>query len=182
MDGRIKRIEKTMDNNGPKFNANGNLIATVRPTALGKPKVDTTLQVAKAASKLFEMVNGEVKVPRKRATSEVWPEWFEELEAPKVIYLFIKDAATQIPVTYDEGTELFSDEEGNTYTGDNVVEYADPDAREVKGSMEALQQLRNAITRFNTKTGKKLGTRFVKAQRDSAGRTIEQTEMVYRLR
>lgn len=158
------------------------MIATVRPTQLGKPKADLSLDVRKVATKLFRVEAGEVKVPRKRATSDQWPEWFQTLEAPKVLYFHVPDENTQIEVTYDEATELFRDEDGNQYTGDNVVEMADPDGREVEGTTEALQQLRNAITRFNTKTGKKLATRFVKAQRDGSGRTIRQTEMVYRLK
>lgn len=158
------------------------LIRTVRPTTLGKKAPDLSLDVRKASQKLFRVENGEVKVPRKRATSEQWPAWFEQLEAPKVLYFYVPDEQTQIPVTYDEATELFRDEDGNTYTGDNVAEMADPDAREVTGGPEALQQLRNAITRFNNKTGKRLATRFVSAKRDSSGRTIEQTETVYRLR
>lgn len=160
-----------------------NLIRTIKATQLGKKAPDLSLQVKEASKQLFAVVGGEVKVPRKRATSDVWPQWFEELSAPKILYFFApNDGSDPIPVTYDEETELFQGEDGNTYTGDNVVEMADPDVREVTGSMEALQKLHNAMTRFNNKTGKRLASRFVKAQRDSSGRTVEQTEAIYRLR
>lgn len=168
------------DKNGNPINVN-NLITTVRPTQLGKKQADLTLDVRKAAAGLFRMEGGEVKVPRKRATSDKWPDWFESLEAPAVVYIWT-DGQTQKTVQWDEEAQLFHDEDGNQYTGDNVVEAASPDGREVEGTTEALQQLRNAITRFNGKTGKKLATRFVKAQRDASGRTIRQTEMVYRIR
>lgn len=176
-----------MSDNKPNIS---NLIRTITPTQLGKkPKATVNdLQVAKSASaKFFQVIGGEVKVPRKRQTSEQWPEWFAELEAPTILYFYMEEGKEPIQVHYNEESELFEakDEEGNVtaqYTGDNVAEMANPDVREVSGPPEALQQLRNAITQFNTKTGKKLATRFVKAKRDSSGRTIEQTEAVYRLR
>ena len=169
------------DKQGNAINISG-MLATVKPTQLGKPKADLSLNVAKASMKLFRVEDGQVKIPRKRATSDQWPEWFGELEAPKVQFFFVKSESEGIPVTYNEETELFVDEDGNEYTGSNVVEMAEPDGREIEGTPEALVALRNAITRFNTKTGKKLSTRFVKAQRDSSGRTIRQTEVVYRVR
>lgn len=166
-----------------------NLIRTIKPTTLGKKKASIEdLQVAKAATaSFFQVVNGEVKVPRKRATSEQWPSWFETLDAPTVLYFYVEEGKEPLQVHYNEEAELFEHiaEDGTVlaqYTGDNVQEMANPDVREVTGSMESLQQLRNAITRFNNKTGKRLATRFVKAKRDSSGRTIEQTEAVYRLR
>lgn len=161
-----------------------NMLRTIKPTSLGKKKASIEdLQVAKSASKsFFQVVGGEVKVPRKRATSEQWPAWFEQLEAPTVLYFYMEEGKEPVQVEYDEESEIFTAEDGSQYTGDNVAEMANPDVREVTGSPEALQQLRNAITRFNSKTGKKLATRFVKAKRDSSGRTIEQTEAVYRLR
>lgn len=169
------------DTKGNAINISG-MLATVKPTELGKPKKDLSLAVAKASAQLFRVENDKVKIPRKRATSDQWPEWFAELEAPTMHYYFVKSENEGIPVTWDESAELFTDADGNQYTGENVVEMAQPDAREVAGTPDALVALRNAITRFNTKTGKKLATRFVKAQRDSSGRTIHQTEMVYRVK
>lgn len=186
------------DNKMPKVSLAG-MISTVKPTTLGQKKVDTSVAVTNIARKLFAVEAGQVKVPRKRQTSEVWPQWFEALEAPAILYFYFSPGVTQsednaIPVKYDEKTELFYaiDDEGNEklddngrreeYTGDNVVEMASPDGREVESTMEGLQQLRNAITRFNTKTGKKLATRFVSAQRDQSGRTLRQKEVVYRLK
>lgn len=174
------------DKNGNPINVS-NLLRTVKPTELGKAKPDLSLSVAKVSAGLFRVEDGKVKIPRKRATSDKWPEWFAELDAPQILYFFVESEDKAIPVTYNEEKELFEahDEDGNVtaqYTGDNVVEMANPDGREVTGTMEALQQLRNAITRFNKATGKQLGTRFVKAQRDASGRTISQVEMVYRIR
>lgn len=165
-----------------------NLIRTIRATQLGKKAPDLSLQVKEASKQLFAVIGGEVKVPRKRATSEVWPEWFEALEAPRILYFFAPNDGTEpVQVEWNEELGLFEgpeDENGkrDQYTGDTVVEMADPDAREVEGTMEALQKLRNAITRFNNKTGKRLATRFVSAQRDSSGRTVQQKELVYRLK
>lgn len=169
------------DTKGNPINISG-MLATVKPTQLGKPKADLSLSVAKGAMQAFRVEAGQVKIPRKRATSDQWPEWFGELEAPEVKFYHVVSDTEAYEVTFDEESQLFSDENGNQYTGQSVVEMATPDSREVEGSPEALVALRNAITRFNTKTGKKLATRFVKAQRDSSGRTIRQTEAVYRVK
>lgn len=159
-----------------------NMLATIKPTALGKPKADLSLNVAKIAFKLLPVRDGEAKAPRQRANANVWPDWFDTMEAPKVLHFFLKSESEGIPVDYNEEKGLFVDEEGNEYTGDNVVEMADPDAREVSGTTDAIQNLQNAVTRFNAKTGKKLAIRFVKDQRDSSGRTIQATRAVIRVR
>lgn len=172
------------DTKGNPINT-AHLLTTVKPTQLGKPKADLSINVTKAAAQIFRMEEGQVKVPRKRASAESkYAEtyaWFNELEAPQTVYLWT-DGTKQVEVTWDEEAQLFHDAEGNQYTGDAVMECGIPDAREVTGSMEALAQLKNAVTWFNNKTGKKLATRFVKATRDKSGRTVEQTEAVYRLR
>jgi hypothetical protein len=174
-------------------NNSDNRLSVLRPTMLGKPKADLSLSVAKASHKLFRVENGEVKVPRQRRTSEQWPEWFNELDAPKMLYFYVDNSKPEgdperaIPVEYNEQTELFEhkSEDGTViaqYTGDNVAEMADPDAREVSGTTEAIAQLQNAVTRFNTKTGKRLVVRFVKDERDKSGRTLNATRAVIRVR
>lgn len=172
---------------------NANLLSVLRPTTLGKPKADLSVSVSKASTKLFRVENGEVKVPRQRRTSEQWPDWFNELDAPKMLYFYIDttkaedDPERAIPVEYNEATELFEhkDEDGTVlaqYTGDNVAEMANPDAREVSGTTEAMANLQNAVTRFNNKTGKRLVVRFVKDERDKSGRTLHATRAVIRVR
>jgi len=169
------------------------LLSVLRPTSLGKPKADLSLNVSKASGKLFRVENGEIKVPRKRQTSDVWPEWFNDMEAPEVLYFYIDQSKPEgdpdraIPVTYNEETELFEHkaEDGTVlaqYTGENVAEMAQPDVREVSGTTEAMANLQNAVTRFNTKTGKKLVVRFVKDERDKSGRTLHATRAVIRVR
>lgn len=179
------------DKNGNPIQLSSNLITTVKPTSLGKKVPDLKVDVRQVAAKYFRMEGGEVKVPRKRQTSEIWKTeypWFEELGAPETVYIW-SDGKEQIPVTWEAdeddgegGKGIFMDADGNKYDGSNVMEAANPDARAVEGTPEALQRLRNAITQFNNKTGKRLATRFESAQRDKSGRTIVQTEVVYRVK
>lgn len=163
------------------------MLGSVKATTLGKAKPNLELkEVAQPATQThyFRMENGEAKIPRVRKSSNVWPEWFEALKAPEVAYFFVQDDGKGLPVQYNEEKELFVDEEGNEYTGDNVVEMGKPDSKTLEGSPEAMQALQNAITRFNTKTGKKLAIRFVKDVREQGGngKTITAVREVYRVR
>jgi YD repeat-containing protein len=173
--------------NDIKVSDGGNLLSVLRPTALGKAPKPTMkdLDIRPAARKLFAVENGEVKVPRKRAAKMEWPEWFNDLDAPRTLYIWT-DGTVQHEVEWNEEAKLFerTDEDGklHQYTGDSVFEMADPDAREVSGPPEVIAQLAAAVARFNKHSGKTLASRLEKATRDKTGRTVSQTNVVYRLK
>jgi hypothetical protein len=168
------------------------MTSIIRPTQLGKSKPDLKLSVAKVGARLFRVEDGEVKVPRKRrGTDDSEYAWFEELEAPKTMYVFLADPGKPedaIEVEWNEDIQLFEAKEPNEdgsrdqYTGDNVMEVGLPDARQIEGTPEAINKLQAAVSRFNNRTGKRLVVRFVKDERDKSGRTLVATREVYRTR
>lgn len=174
------------------------LITTFRPTTVGKPKPDTSFTITKPAKRLFKMEAGEAKVPRKRqgvdSKYETEYAFFNEMEAPTTVYVVLADDGSQIQVEWDEtyqnedgSTGIWHDADGNLYDKDasQVMEGGYVDERNITGTPEAMVQLQNAITWFNNRNrdkGIRLAKRFVAAKRDKTGRTVEQTEAVFRTR
>lgn len=168
------------------------MIQNIKPTTLGKTAPDMVVKVATIGAKMFRVEGNEVKVPRKRrSTDDTQYEWLGDLAAPKILYVFLPDPSkpeTALEVEWNDELQLFEGpadpETGkrDQYTGDNVMEVGIPDARRVEASPEAMNKLHSAINRFNAKTGKRVITRMVEDKRDAkTGRTLLQVREVYRV-